>query len=144
MTVIPQQWRAYFARQTELDQRGDTSSTTWGIEAGLNILLNDPSSAPDSVTRAISAGARRSRYADALLAKYITFDAYRLDGVATMEARSGLEKIRNYLPAGAVAILLDAARGIETERMAAGLGITVSAFQTRLSRARSAARKLAA
>ena len=144
MTVVPQQWRAYFARQTELDQRGDTSSISWGIEAGLNFLLNDPTSTPDSVARAVSAGARRSRYADALIAKYITFGAYRLDGVATMEARSSLAKMRNDLPPAAVAILLDAACGVESERMASGLGISVPALQTRLSRARSAARKLAA
>jgi len=144
MTVIPHQWRAYHARQAELDQRGDTSSTTWGIEAGLNLLLDHPSSAPDQVTRAIAAGARRSRYADALLAKYITFDAYRLEGVAAMEARSSLEKIRNDLPPATVAMLLVAACGEESEQMAAGLGVTVPTFQTRLSRGRSAARKLAA
>ena len=144
MTVIPHQWRAYYARQAELDQRGYSNSTTWGIEAGLNLLLDHPSWAPERVTRAIAAGARRSRYANALLAKYIVFDAYRLDGVAAMEARSSLEKIRNDLPPATVAMLLSVACGEESDQMAAGLGVSVPTFQTRLSRGRSAAHKLAA
>ncbi len=143
MKAIPHQWRAYFACQAELDQRGDSTSTTWGVEAGLNHLL-DQVAEPTNAARVIAAGARRSRYAQALLAKFVTFDSYRIDGVAAMEARSSLRKINEGLPAAMVGMLRNAAFGEDPDSMAAKLGISVPAFQTRLSRARAAARKLAA
>lgn len=144
MTEIPYKWRAYLALQAELGQRGDVSSVTLGIEAGLNHLLEDPCPTPDSVRRAIAAGSRRNRYADGLLAKYVSSSGYRLDGVTAIEARSNLEKIRSGLSSATVAILLEAACGEDSTHMAAKRGTTITAIQTRLSRARSSARRLAA
>lgn len=143
MTVIPHQWRAYLARQVELDQRRDTNSTTWGLEAGLNHLLEQPAALANAAC-VIAAGARRSRYAQALLAKFVTFDSYRFDGISAMEARSSLTKIAEALPAATINMLVHVACGENPDDIAASLGISVPTFQTRLSRARAAARKLAA
>jgi DNA-directed RNA polymerase specialized sigma24 family protein len=143
MRVIPHQWREYLARQVELDQRDDTTSTTWGMEAGLNDLL-DHAAGAQSAARAAAAEARRSRYAQALTAKYVNFESYRGDGVVAMEARSTLRKISDGLPADTVRLLFEAACGAAPHKMAVNLGLSTGAYQTRLSRARAAARKLAA
>lgn len=106
-------------------------------------MLDDPGDA-DAASRAIAAGARRSRYSAALLAKYVTFGAHQIDGAAALEARSSLTKIQESLPSATVKLLLDAAIGEDHSEMAANLGISVPTLQTRLSRARATARKLVA
>jgi DNA-directed RNA polymerase specialized sigma24 family protein len=61
-----------------------------------------------------------------------------------METRSSLDKITECLPARVVSMLFDAACGESSADMAMKLGVSLPTFQTRLSRARAAARKLAA
>ena len=132
MADIPQEWRAYASKQFELGRRSSVDSTMWGLEAGLDELLNG-SSAPDTVDRTIANAARRSRYAQGLLAKYLRINV-SMDGVAHLEARSALGTIERRMPASQLALLKAALRGrsmLGTER-------------TSLSRARATARRLAA
>lgn len=131
MADIPQDWRAYASKQAELDRRSYVNPKTWGLEAGLDALL-DGTSAPNTVDRTIASAARRSRYGQALLAKHMRINV-SMDGVAQLEARSAMATIERHLPAAQV-MLLKAA--IEGRRM-------IGADRTGLSRARTMARRLA-
>lgn len=132
MADIPQEWRAYASKQAELDRRSSVDPKTWGLEAGLDGLL-DGSSSPGTVDRTIASAARRSRYAQALLAKHMRVDI-SMDGVTHLETRSALATIGRCLPAAQVRLLKAAIRG---RRM-------MGADRTSLSRARAMARRLAA
>lgn len=132
MADIPQVWRAYASKQAELDRRSSVDPKTWGLEAGLDGLL-DGSSTSETVERTVASAARRSRYAQALLAKHMRINL-SMDGVAHLEVRSALATIEMRLPAAQVTLLKTAIKG---RRM-------VGADRTGLSRARAAARRLAA
>lgn len=132
MADIPQEWRAYASKQAELDRRSSVDPTTWGLEAGLDGLL-DGSSTPETVNRTIASGVRRSRYALALLAKHMRINV-SVDGVAYLEARSALTTIELLLPAAQVMLLKAAIKGRPM----------MGADRTGLSRARNSARRLAA
>lgn len=132
MADIPQEWRAYASKQAELDRRSSVDAMTWGLEAGLDGLL-DGSSAPDTVDRIVATAARRSRYARVLLAKHMRINV-SLDGVAHLEARSALATIERRMSASQIRFLMAAVRG-------RGM---LGAERTGLSRARAVARRLAA
>lgn len=132
MADIPQEWRAYASKQAELDRRSSVDPKAWGLEAGLDGLL-DGSSAPDTVDRTIASTARRSRYAQALLARHMRINV-NIDGVAHLEARSALATIEQRMSTAHVMLLREAIKG---RRM-------MGADRTNLSRARAAARHLAA
>ena len=132
MADIPQEWRAYASKQAELDHRSSVDPKAWGLEAGLNGLV-DGSSAPDTVDRTIASAARRSRNAQALLAKNMRINV-STDGVAHLEARSALAVIERHLPASQLALVKSALWGRSM----------LGAERTGLSRARATARRLAA
>jgi hypothetical protein len=132
MAYIPQEWRAYASKQAELDSCSSANATAWGIEAGLTALL-DSAATPDTVDRIAENAARRDRYARGLLAKYVRIGS-GFDGLAYLESRSALAAIAGQLPPPQVALL---AASLNGSRMS-------GTDRTRLSRARSAARRLAA
>lgn len=132
MADVPQEWRAYASKQSDLDRRSSVDAQSWGLEVGLDGLL-DGSATPDTVDRTIASAARRSRYAQALLAKHMRINV-SLDGLAHLEARSALAAIERRMPAAQVALLKTAFHG-------RGM---LGAERTRLSRARGTARRLAA
>lgn len=132
MADIPQEWRAYASKQAELDRRSSVDPKAWGLETGLDTLLNG-STTPDTVDRTIMSATRRSRYAQALLAKYVRIDA-SMDGVAYLESRSALATIERCLPVAQIMLIKMAING---QKM-------TGADRTGLSRARAVARRLAA
>lgn len=132
MADIPGEWRAYALKQAELDRRSFVDAKAWGLEAGLNQLL-DSSITSDAVDRTVASAARRSRYAQSLLAKYMRINV-SLDGVSHLEARSALNAIETTLPITQVAILTASLNQLSM----------LGAERTKLSRARKAARSLVA
>ena len=132
MADIPQEWRAYASKQAELHNRSSADATAWGLEAGLAGLL-DHTATPDTVDRIIANTARRSRYAQTLLAKYVRIGS-GFDSLTYLESRSALSVIGSRLPAPQVALLTASLDG----------NCMNGTDRTRLSRARAAARHLAA
>lgn len=132
MADIPHEWRAYASKQAELDRRSSVDPNAWGIEAGLNGLL-DGTSAAEMVDRTIASGARRSRYSNALLARHTRIHT-SFDGIAHLEARSVLRRIELSMSAARVMLLKMSIEG----RSMAGTS------RTGLSRARQEVRRLAA
>jgi len=132
MTDIPQEWRAYASKQAQLNRRSSADATAWGLEAGLDGLL-DGSTTSATVDRTIGNAARRSRYAQSLLAKYVRLGT-SFDGLAYIEARSALTLIADRLSDQQMALLTSS---LNEDRMC-------GTDRTRLSRVRTVIRGIAA
>ena len=132
MAEIPHEWRAYASKQAELSNRSSVDSHSWGLEAGLNGLL-DGTASPSEVDTTIASASRQSRYAAALIAKYVRKDV-SFDPLPQLLARSTLHAIGETMTSSHVGVLVAAIEGTSMD----------GASRTKLSRARIAARKFAA
>lgn len=145
MAEIPPLWRGYAARQSELDSRTSVDATSWGIEAGMNFLLEGNRLSTDSadVDRVADSAARRNRYGRALLAKKIIVRSEVHDDAGYIEAMSSLALLKQQLPPDRLGLLTELAEGTDPSELAARHRITTGALRTRVCRAREAARHIA-
>jgi hypothetical protein len=149
MMKLPHPWDLYALQQDQLKACTRADDTAWGLEAGLTFLLaqDDVFSVAntEALTRKISNAVRRSRYARALLAKYMVKPAMGvLDDQPRLEARDALNTLEQKMPRESLALLFEIAKGATSHEIAADQGIDVGALRTRIARARNVARRLAA
>src|SRR5262249_25007012 len=97
---IPLSWRAYAAHQSNLDNRTSVDAISWGMEEGLNYLLEGENLRADAVEvdRIIANAAHRNRYARSLLAMHIIIRSEVHDAAGQIEARSSLAVLRRLMP----------------------------------------------
>ena len=81
MAELPQEWSAYARLQKQLDNKSAVDDTAWGLEAGLNRLVEgrgpDRASVDEeAVTRAVSNSIRRERYRRRLRALQLSADDF--------------------------------------------------------------------
>lgn len=146
MAEIPLPWRTYAAHQSNLSNRTRVDDRSWGLEEGLNYLLQNDNISADvtDVERVISSAARRDRYDRGLLAKHIIIDDEVHEISGQIEARSSLSAVKRQTPSAKFRILLGLAAGVEPTQLAARLKITPGTLRTRATRARQIARDIAA
>jgi hypothetical protein len=146
MADIPLPWRAYAALQSDLNNRRSVDATAWGMEEGLNYLLQSSnlSADADRVEGVVANAARRDRYGRSLLAKHIIIST-EIDATARrLEARSSLASLQRQMPSDKFGLLLALATGTEPAHLAANQRVDAGALRTRIARARRAARDIAA
>ncbi len=145
MAEIPLPWRAYAAHQSNLNSRTSVDAASWGMEEGLNYLLESDSLGADAtvVDRIVANAARRDRYARSLLAKHIIIRTEVHDGAGQIEARSSLALLQRQMPTGKLDLLVELATGIEPAHLAASHRLALGALRTRVARARQVARAIA-
>lgn len=146
MAEIPLSWRAYAAHQSNLNSRTSVDATSWGVEAGLNHLLEGGKldTPPTDVDRVVASAARRSRYSKSLLAKYVIVGEEIRDDSSHLEARSSLAALRRSIPSASLGLLVDLAAGFEFSELVVKHGASAGALRTRAARARQSAREIAA
>ena len=145
MADIPLSWQAYAALQYDLDTRTSADAFAWGMEEGLNRLLDGEAfSQAGQVDNIVANAARRDRYGRALLAKYIIIGNEVHDGSGQTEARSSLAVLQRRMAADKLDLLVELASGIEPKHVAARRSVAVSTLRTRIARAREIARDIAA
>ena len=146
MADIPLPWRAYAAHQSNLNNRMSVDATSWGMEQGLNYLLEGGNLTADAVDldRVIASAARRDRYARSLLAKHIIIRADFHDGAGQSEAKSSLALLERKMPTDKLGLLVELATGAEPSQLARQHRVTSGALRTRVARARQAARDIVA
>jgi hypothetical protein len=146
MADIPLPWRAYAAHQSSLDTRTSIDATSWGMEEGLNYLLEGESlpAGEVNIDRVVANAARRDRYGRSLLAKHIRIRTEVHDDAGRIEARSSLVLLRRQMAADKLHLLVELASGTEPAHLATKCRIAVGALRTRLARARQIARDIAA
>lgn len=146
MAEIPPLWRGYAARQSELNMRTSVDATSWGIEAGMNFLLEGDRLTSDAtqVDRVANNAARRNRYSKALLAKHIIVGTLVHDDAGYIEAKSSLDFLKQQMPSDRLGLLAELAEGADLTELAARHQVAAGALRTRACRAREAARRIAA
>ncbi len=135
-------WRRYAKRQEELARSTQVDHRSWGLEAGLDALLEDIGAASDEdADRAASTRARRERHHRALIAKNPnpTESVHSPEG--PVEARRQLRLIRERLNEDETSLLSAIGEGNTPLEIAAELGEPVVRVRVRLFRLR---RRLAA
>jgi hypothetical protein len=146
MADIPLSWRAYAAHQSNLNNRTSVDAISWGMEEGLNYLLEGENLCADGVEvdRIIANAARRNRYARSLLAKHIIIRSEVHDAAGQIEARSSLVVLIRLMPTDKLGLLVELAAGTEPAHLAAQHHIAIGVLRTRIARARQVARDIAA
>lgn len=149
MAEHPHPWDAYASYQNKLSKRSSVDDFTWGLENGLDTILDRPSltDAPreEALALVIASGARRSRYRKALIAKSPDEVLTPSSCEAGLEARSDIQHLQRVMCLSDFRVLVAVGLGENQALVAEGEGVAASALRARLSRARAlAAIKLAA
>jgi hypothetical protein len=146
MADVPLEWRTYAALQSELKTRKTADAFSWGMEEGLNRLLDGKAlvSQASDVDRLVANAARRDRYGRSLLAKHIIIRKEAYDGLSQTEARSELALLQRQMASDKLNLLIDLASGIEPKQVAEKRGLAMGTLRTRVARAREVARTMAA
>jgi hypothetical protein len=146
MAEFPQTWAIYARAQAQLSRRNTSDDSTDGLEAGLNRFLQHIVEQPDAaaaelqMTRAIAAGARRSRYVWGLRARGdvpAPEEALDLDSI---EARSDLVRLSKALGRENMMLLEAVGIGHDYPHLAATFGSNGAALRARVSRCRRVGR----
>ena len=100
MAELPHPWDAYASYQNKLSKRSSVDDFAWGLESGLNKILDDPSALDvaqgDVLARVVANGARRNRYDRALIRKFVepATESMTPSCEASVEARSDILPLR--------------------------------------------------
>jgi len=148
MAEIPLYWRDYAAHQSNLNSRTSVDATSWGVEVGLNYLLEGDSMRADAVDadvdHVIASAARRDRYARSLLAKHVIIGTEVHDGAGQLEAKLSLALLQRQMPSDKLSLLIEMAAGTELSHLARRHHVAAGTLRTRVARARQIARDIAA
>jgi len=146
MAALPHPWDAYATHQAELSNRASADDRSWGLEAGLNRILEEPNpeDAPHgkNLARVISNATRRSRYARELLARHFIFGEEAFDVIATLDANADLRQLEKALGPQELLTLVAAAYEDSGEAAAELCGVSYDTFRQRLTRIRKRLRAI--
>lgn len=139
-------WDAYASRQRLLSERTTVDDLAWGLEAGLNELLDQAPTELDEadLARASATERRRVRYRRSLLIRYFAYQPTSTEPLAGLEARSDLDALNRRLGRAQSTLLIAVGSGASSPEMAAQAKTTEQAMRARVSRARAAARAVVA
>jgi hypothetical protein len=150
MAEVPHDWAAYARRQQQLSTRASLDDASWGLEAGLNAILDGKSEggglAEVDVVRTVSNTSRRNRHC-AMLVRKFSSDLAGNENVAVIgkyEARSDLARLALKLSSQNYRLLLLIGYGEDRADIAMQFGLSPESLRARVSRARSEARLLLA
>jgi len=142
MANIPQPWRAYACLQSKLSGSVAIDYRSWGVEAGLNLLLKaDPAlNAPDEaeLARARSTAARRERSRARWRALRLTPTVQTsVEPDPGLEARGDLQILRERTTRDEWELLCGVAAGHEYADLASSRAATVGALRVTVTRLRA-------
>ena len=142
-------WGAYLRLQADLDATGRVNNRSWGMEAGLDAIL-DAASAQDGSGRhsdlktTIDSARRRERHRARLRRIYAADLEPTVDQPAQLDARIQFAPIRRALSVRDWQLISRVADGMEYQAIARTIGGTPGSLRVRTLRIRQALRKLAA
>jgi hypothetical protein len=121
MAELPHPWGAYRRLQSQLDASTKIDERNWGLESGLNEVLEGARTAtfpPDEdIARAISSEARRERHRAHLRRKHLAQSDELPDPRSLIEARSDLSVIRSLVSAADWDLLIALGKGREYQEL---------------------------
>jgi hypothetical protein len=120
MAELPHPWGAYRRLQSQLDASTQIDDRNWGLESGLNEVLEGARTAtfaPDDIVRAISSEARRERHRAHLRHRHLAQSDEQPDPRSLIEARSDLSVIRSLVSAADWDLLVALGKGREYQEL---------------------------
>ena len=145
MAELPHPWDAYASYQNKLSKKSSVDDFAWGLESGLNKILDDPSALDvaqgDVLPRVVANGARRNRYDKALIRKFVepATESITPSCEASVEARSDIRHLQRVLTLSDFRTLLAVGTGEKKAAIAESEKISAPALRARLARARALA-----
>jgi hypothetical protein len=135
-------WAAYASLQSDICSRSRLSDQTWGLEAGLDYLLEDQSGAfaeiplSDGLLLAIARGRTRERYRRGLRARFLT-EEEAFDPQLNLDDRDTFRSILNKTDHRVDRMILyKTALGHLSSEIGTSLGIKSATVRKRLDRLR--------
>jgi hypothetical protein len=125
MAELPHPWGAYLRLQSQLKEHTCIDDLNWGLEAGLNSIVNTPKVAVAScvsdgaITRAVASEARRERHHAHLRRKHLVQSEAGHDPRQMLEARSNLRAIQSLVSASDWDLLVALGEGREYQELGA-------------------------
>ncbi len=150
MAEVPYDWAEYARCQQQLSTRAQIDDAAWGLEAGLNSILERKSASEEATEtetiRTIATASRRNRYRTNLLKRHTAYfaDENNVSALLHYEARSDLAKLAFSLSFESYQLLISIGQREERCELAAKFGLSDAALRARISRARFDARKMLA
>jgi DNA-directed RNA polymerase specialized sigma24 family protein len=142
MEVSPHSWSAYARLQETLERRRRVDEYAWGLEAGLNRVLDGVCSAED-LERAVRSGARKHRHRASLLRLVCAVGEHETsanDPAAALDARAVLSHIQRSVAHADWVLLRALAEGYGYRHIARALDVSPGALRARTLRLRRALR----
>lgn len=137
MADLPHPWGIYAQIQDQLDRHTVVDDRAYGLEAGLDKIIDELTSIDVSMCeRAIATGSRRERHRKSALTNKALVGGKPDDPLRQLEARSALDLIETTVHSGGVAILKAVAAGHSYTELAAKYHGTSGAFRARVARLR--------
>jgi DNA-directed RNA polymerase specialized sigma24 family protein len=142
MADLPYPWGDYVRLQEQLARRVQVDDLAWGLEAGLNRLLESP--ATPNVERAVQSASRKERYRARLFSANLTLEeSNRVDPDNTFDARELLDDLQTRVSPTEWSLLRAVGDGYEYDELAAAEQATPGALRARVLRLRRRLRPFA-
>jgi hypothetical protein len=136
MTDLPEHWRAYARLQEKLDRRQQVDDYAWGLEDGLNRLLEEESRNIGEIDRAVRSGSRRERYQQRLRRIYLAVEEPVGNPVDTVDARRRLRLVKKAVTPEDWSLLNARGEGYDYEEIATSKKMSAGTLRARVHRLR--------
>jgi DNA-binding NarL/FixJ family response regulator len=136
MMQLPHPWEAYARLQEQLAGRIQVDDLAWGLEAGLNRLLE--SLPPDEITQTVQSASRKERYQAALRRANLALEdgSGASDPDGALDARELLDNLQTRVTPTEWGLLRAIGEGYEYEELAVVEEATPGALRARVFRLR--------
>ncbi len=136
--TLPNRWHAYARVQSDLNRRSIVNDVTWGLEGGLDRLLDDEPPSDDELTRAIRTDARRERDRARTRRIRMLHEPVGVDEVGRLDARAQLRVAHASTPAESWEILTALGVGADYAEITSSTAVSTGSLRVRVMRMRKA------
>jgi hypothetical protein len=136
--ILAERWRTYARTQSDLARRTVVDDFAWGLEAGLDHLLDDACTEETAVARAIDTAARRDRHRARTRRIRALSGAASTSELGRLSARQELSVVRASTTIHDWDLLVARANGLSYVELAAAYDSSPGALRIRVLRLRRA------
>jgi DNA-directed RNA polymerase specialized sigma24 family protein len=136
MSELPRSWSTYARLQQKLTRKYRVDSEAWGLEAGLNSLVDREALPDEDVERLVRSASRRTRYQNRLRRIYLVPNNPIGNGEDALDAIRKLRFLIRRIGVGDRAILVGVGEGYTYKELAAATGVSPGALRARVLRLR--------
>ncbi|MGH9343569.1 MAG: hypothetical protein ACRD19_07405 [Terriglobia bacterium] len=136
MDDLPDQWRKYARLQEKLAKKQQVDDFAWGLEAGLNRLLESNVPPVEEVDRTVKSASRKERYQEQLRRAHLADQESAKNSADIVDARRRLHLIKHSVTSQEYALLLAVGEGYEYKELGANQNMDTGALRVRMMRLR--------